>query len=318
VKRYKKIKSCDPFSKVKKSEDVNHDEPPEIFEEKAHKRKIRQSGNWEDSVDRDSFIQRDGLRYLKKEDPSKEVQKKKEQKVQPKQENESMRDFKLRMRQQTRVIMNEELQKLTASSKRRKGKMIERTKKRKEKKAAKLLGHDNFKSDYASPESFAPAEFVPFGATSTAPPDLKAFTSKISSKLQQNKSSESIGIETNRNNKKRKLENEMSIEQDDDDVGEDNSDMEVLKTKKSKKKSIVKIVDREDMYGDDGLEGSIHKREPLIMPLALLKKKKSMKGDKKEEGNSNNTAQMEILRQRVQEAYSKIREKRRSVQSAYQ
>jgi len=53
-----------------------------------------------------------------------------------------MRDFKLRMRQQTRVIMNEELQKLTASSKRRKGKMIERTKKRKDKKAAKLVGQE--------------------------------------------------------------------------------------------------------------------------------------------------------------------------------
>lgn len=69
--------------------------------------------------------------------------KKKEQQIQPKQENETMRDFKLRMRQQTRVIMNQELQKLTASSKRRKGKMIERTQKRKDKKAARLLGHES-------------------------------------------------------------------------------------------------------------------------------------------------------------------------------
>jgi len=43
-----------------------------------------------------------------------------------------------------------------------------------------------------------------------------------------------------------------------------------------------------------------------------VSKKKNMKGDTKEAGNSNNTAQMELLRQRVQEAYHKIREKRRS------
>jgi len=86
-----------------------------------------------------------------------------------------------------------------------------------------------------------------------------------------------------------------------------------------KHKSIVKIVDREDMYGDDGLEGSLRtKREPFILPLSILKKKKNMKGDKDAAGNSNNTAQMELLRQRVQEAYHKIREKRRSLSSAYQ
>lgn len=70
------------------------------------------------------------------------------------------------------------------------------------------------------------------------------------------------------------------------------------------------------MYGDDGLEGSIHSNK-FVLPLAVMKKKKTTtKGS--EVGNSNNTAQMELLRKRVQEAYSKIRDKRRSLSSAYQ
>lgn len=53
-------------------------------------------------------------------------------------------------------------------------------------------------NEFASSESFAPVEFVPFGATGTAPPDLKAFTAKISSKLQTKSSGSIISTDSNK------------------------------------------------------------------------------------------------------------------------
>lgn len=51
--------------------------------------------------------------------------------IEPKRENETPKQFKARLRQDTRMTLYEELHKLTSSSKRRKEKMIERKKKKK-------------------------------------------------------------------------------------------------------------------------------------------------------------------------------------------
>ena len=69
VKRYKKIKACDPFANRKnqvKVIDLIHDEPPENFEKRS-KRKRKRTLNWDDENQRELLLQREAIRDIRKE-----------------------------------------------------------------------------------------------------------------------------------------------------------------------------------------------------------------------------------------------------------
>ena len=115
----------------------------------------------------------------------------------------------------------------------------------------------------------------------------------------------------------------------------------------------MKLIDRDDLFGDDGLElSSAAERNHWNLPIPGSKKSNNsgsgsvgnvsggarIKGqtlsgsskssnkkssiptghsDSVSSGN-NNDKQMELMRKRVMEAYAKIRERRRSTSAAYQ
>jgi len=102
VKRYKKFKSCDPFArKVRngKDEDVSFDEPPQIFEEKKMKSEKRKERDWDDPDLQEKLIQQEAFRVI-----SSRENKGKSKKLESKRDDESMRQFKTRIRQETRAV----------------------------------------------------------------------------------------------------------------------------------------------------------------------------------------------------------------------
>ena len=74
---------------------------------------------------------------------SQQKPQKKSKEIEPKRENETPKEFKARLRQDTRMTLYEELHKMTSTSKRRKEKMIERKKKKQTAKNVTTTGvHD--------------------------------------------------------------------------------------------------------------------------------------------------------------------------------
>lgn len=149
VRRYHKIKAIDPFSKSRgvdiyggKKSSVQYDEPPELFEERKDqkKRKIR---SWDVEEDREILMQREALRSLRKEGKAVELlpsgnkkggNKSSDtavKKIEGKKEDESMKDFKARVRQETRITLRDELQSITKTAKKRKLRLKERKMKNK-------------------------------------------------------------------------------------------------------------------------------------------------------------------------------------------
>ena len=115
--------------------------------------------------------------------------------------------------------------------------------------------------------------------------------------------------------------------------------------KKKRKGKKVKLADRNDLFGDDGLElssatertnwnayipgsssggGGAGKKSTTNLTSTLNNNNKKNKvtisssDNNDSSGSSNNVKQMELMRKRVIEAYAKIREKRRSTSAAYQ
>lgn len=74
VRRYKKFKACDPFSKRGKTEvDTIHDEPPSQFEQRARRSGKRGEGGGDDTEDEyEKFLRREA-KELAKTQASREV-----------------------------------------------------------------------------------------------------------------------------------------------------------------------------------------------------------------------------------------------------
>lgn len=112
-------------------------------------------------------------------------------------------------------------------------------------------------------------------------------------------------------------EGEEQVSEDDVDAGE------------SKRKR-VKIADRDDLFGDDGLEMLAARRGQMDMQLiaslqskyatssSKIKANGSLRKERKPIANDNNEKQVDWVRKRAVEAYAKLREKRRSESAAYQ
>ena len=107
VRRYKKIKSIDPFAKRGSNNTKGlgtYDEPPDVFEEKQRDRK-RKERVWDNLDDQEILLQREALRVLRIE---KSLQpKKSESQIEGKKNDESMKDFKRRIREETTTTLRD-------------------------------------------------------------------------------------------------------------------------------------------------------------------------------------------------------------------
>lgn len=116
VRKYKKIKAIDPFSKRGKDtvgKWSSYDEPPSLYNEKKKKTNKKLSVD-----DDDLLIQREGLRALRDEKRYPNLGLKKTE-IEGKRNDENMRDFKIRIRQETKDILIDELKGMTATAKKR-------------------------------------------------------------------------------------------------------------------------------------------------------------------------------------------------------
>ena len=184
VRKYKKIKAIDPFSKRGKDtvgKWSSYDEPPSLYNEKKKKKKIQQIQDVDDLL-----IQREGLRALRDEKRYPNMNQKKKTEVEGKRNDENMRDFKIRIREETKSILIDELKGMTATAKKKKLRLAERKKK---KKASKLNGNNEEQieffqasngtirpSDLGAPASFRTSdEELAFGSVNDAPPILSVY-----------------------------------------------------------------------------------------------------------------------------------------------
>mmetsp|Transcript_23819 Transcript_23819/g.21677 ORF Transcript_23819/g.21677 Transcript_23819/m.21677 type:complete len:268 (-) Transcript_23819:82-885(-) len=119
VKRYKKIKACDPFAKrsnTVKAIDYKHDQPPEKYEKKA-KRREKRSLKWENDEDRELLLQKTALKELQE---NKSVVPK----IEGKHADETMREFKTRIRFETKKSLVQQTKKISSTAQKRKNHLI--------------------------------------------------------------------------------------------------------------------------------------------------------------------------------------------------
>lgn len=321
VSKYKNIKACDPFSKKKTPGDTTRDEAPDIFDRRTSNNWEKKRSRYEDETYKEKQIQNEALRMLRGAELVKN-NRKDTKKVDPKKESETMKEFKDRVRRETRTTLNEELPKLTVSAKRRKLKLIERSNKKKQKIYRK--NHPNEleeddevlefnmaenghlrPSDLGASSSFKKGEAVQFGTVSDRPPDLSSFSKVFTNTI-------------TKMNSKKEREKDKEMLQQTDVVEEESDEDEDEDPKKKTKVTKVKITDREDLFGGDGLEQQLSYRGDMLGTAknrdqqeygVLLTGKKRKQGEK--EKSVHHQEEMEILREAVQARYKIMQEKRR-------
>jgi len=187
VRRYKKLKSVDPFAKRGKAEiDTIHDEPPNRFNERS--RKTEQNlKKYENNLM--AQFRKAARETVVSSNTSSKVTKTEEAKnktIESRREGESMKTFMKRVRQATRETLRDELKSMTSTAQKRKQRLKERKKKRKAGKSAgdvfqeeveffgaSETGHVRPSDIQGSRESFQERETIGFGERVERPPELK-------------------------------------------------------------------------------------------------------------------------------------------------
>lgn len=310
VRRYKKYKACDPFSSNNGGEasfDNNRknsgscDEPPELFDERSKKKKRRKEWDWENEDERDLMIQRDAMREIQhnKTNTTKNMKK-----IEGKRENETMKQFKRRLRQETRITLKEEVKKLSSTAQKRKLRLKERKLKREGKSKPKpseepeFASHENNMEQHESSDmkvtqirkstesNTATLDYVRERVDN--PPDLTIF--KLQMKIPMKKVSNDF-----------KSSSVVVVDASDEEVMS-------LESKKDKKRRFEDIIssnslDEESSFVVDTFKSS----------SSSMKTISSMKSNANKKAHSNNNREeMELLRSKVQEAYREIKRKRSS------
>jgi hypothetical protein len=188
VRRYKKLKAVDPAAKRRNFvDDTIHDEPPEVFNARVRKSMQETDNIWNDEDARERMLQREAKRELRLAEEKKEKGGVGKKKVEGRREGESMKNFKQRIREATRVTLHEEIRKMTSTAKKKKARLDERKKKRERKKkpvesgsgfepseqefSARADGYLRY-SDRGGSDNFARSDNVVFNERVDAPPIL--------------------------------------------------------------------------------------------------------------------------------------------------
>ena len=322
VRRYKKFKSCDPFAKksITKVVDITHDEPIEIFENSVKKAEKRIIQRFESAGSLEKMIQREGARQAKLDDIAKLNKKAKH--MEGRKEDETMKEFKTRIREETRTALRNEVKKITATAQKKK-KFLE-DKKFKKKGAARFdvdeelieegfsSRYDGFlrQSDLGGRDEFATAERIGFGERMDRPPDfigvgplrLKQGNNYVAKRAPSNKMHNPIDTtaakEANAVAKsaaaKAWAEYNMKNNWDGSDAEEEEEERPKKKAKRSKI-SICDVVGGEN--GDDC--GNTHRMQGGITYTNSKTK------------SNTSVKDLDKARKEAQEAYRALREKKR-------
>ncbi len=115
LKRYKKIKAFDPFAKKSKVSlpivDKNRQKfelsPDELDSKKKKKSKKHHSLDFNNEDDLEKFYQREALKDIERSKLGATIESKMK-KIEEKRDDETMRDYKARLRQETRETLRDE------------------------------------------------------------------------------------------------------------------------------------------------------------------------------------------------------------------
>ena len=125
VRKYKKVKSVDPFSNSKRgATDTKYDQPPSVWESESRKAAKRVNRAFDNEKAFERMLQHTAKRQLKivEEHERKATGKdgtKKIKAVEAKRDDETMKQFKNRVREETRKTLKDELTKLSSTSKKK-------------------------------------------------------------------------------------------------------------------------------------------------------------------------------------------------------
>ncbi len=189
VRKYKKVKSVDPFSNVKRNNaDTKYDQPPSVWENESRKAASRANRAFHDEKAFERMLQHTAKRQLKIEEEQERKASGKEgtkkiKAVEAKRDDETMKQFKNRVREETRKTLNDELIKLTSTSKKKKQFLKDRKMKKKgiERVDMEDEVEEGFSSrsdgvlrysDKGGADEFRTTEAVAFGEQADRPPDF--------------------------------------------------------------------------------------------------------------------------------------------------
>lgn len=327
VRRYKKYKSCDPFAKQQRSvvsaKEVKNDEPPELWEERTRKVEQRRSSKFTEEESFERMLQREALRDLQKREerrPSEKVSAN----LEGRKDGESMKQFKKRIRQDTRRALCDELKNLTTTSKKKKKYLIAKKFKKKGIECVDIneeLIEEGFSSrndghlrpsDLGGEESFAGPEAVAFGTRVDMPPEFRGVdplkrknadgTKELL--LLSQKKREKVRVTSHSVTAGAQKGSKVTDVVDDTDtarhfhekLNSSNEDGEPVK-KKGKKRKITDIVG--DLGGSAEGNHQYQMKDGYLVPAPSKKGARSLSRDH------------EKLRMEAQEAYKALREKKR-------
>lgn len=199
VSRYKKIKACDPFAKKRNIStiDIHHDDPPEEFQSRGmylyylnalfdymnafyivHRRdKSTKSLSLDEMSDlqKEKVYQKEALKELNKQ---KNLTSNIRSKLEEKKDSETMKDFQMRIRQQTRLTLFEHNKKLSSTAIRRKEQLKKRKLMKKAKKNSSQSEFDETDEDRSYQYKINNVEQRKLHEVAPAPPDLSQFQLK--------------------------------------------------------------------------------------------------------------------------------------------
>lgn len=327
VRKYKKIKACDPNSKQnngrRATTDLRHDDPPEEHDARSKRKAKALERPFDDLEHAEKMLQREAMRALRNAQTAEALGSSAGASA-AKRDDETMRDFQRRIRSETKVALRDELQKLTKTAQKKKehlrAKKLAKKQKRQHKatsaggqqrRAAAEEEREYFDSDFnqradgqlrpsdlGAPASFPGrgSDVVLFGERVVAPPDLKALGQMLGKK-------------------KRPLPQQQLPPPDLSDDEDEDDDRGAESTSQRRKRRKGGRLDLDALEGDHGgLVGGA--RKALSSGIihsgggrAASSSASSSASGSKSSGAS--VAEMEALRTRVQAAYKTLREKRR-------
>jgi len=324
VRRYKKFKSCDPFAKQgPKVVDTIHDEPVDVFEEQERRAEKRQRKREEDPEHIERMLQREAIRQLRLENEKNgggSALKKNKRELEGRREDETMKQFKTRIREETRAALRNEVKKITATAKKKRAYLTDKKFKKKGitrfDPTEELIEegfssrHDGLlrESDRGGADSFDAPESVVFGERMDRPPEfagvaplrLKSGNSYVEKPVPSNKKHHAIEEKAQRSLSWATANGAIG-----DKEGEDEEEEERPRKKaKRSKMSISDIVGGEDMDDDGNMsrsQGSLKfqsggNSKSKVKKAAIVRK----------------PGELEKLRAQAQEAYKALREKKRT------
>ena len=297
VRKYKKVKSVDPFSNTRKgAADTKYDQPPSIWENESKKAAKRANRNFDDEKAYERMLQHAAKKQMKVEEDKNRYAggggTNKIKSVEGKKDDESMKQFKNRVREETRKTLREELSKLTSTSKKNKKFLIEKKNKKRgitstnvdeeeieEGFSSRSDGMLRY-SDLGGSDEFRTKEKVEFGDQADRPPEFQEVGAL---KVKAANGIEKISKPAPGKHSRGRAEGNFMA-----DEKQDNN---------KKKRSIADVVD--SSHGDDS---AVFNGNAFFGGARMQATVGGAKASK---------AEMESLRVKVQEAYRQIRDKKR-------